>query len=274
MNTFTKSLLILLLPLMGVSHAALIYDESFESFDAGDVAGQGNWSFTDTGSTETTSHKINTTGGLSYSGGAVNHSGGSNFLRTTDKGEDWASVTFSSQNGDEIYLSFLAKNPGGWFHTLGLSDDVPTSATGLPMGGSTFNGTEARARIGSNVFGGSNDSGNVGDLEHNGNTVLYVGKLWKSTSGASETYDRFSYTINPTTLTEPASWNFTASTDTGLASADTILLRSGNNKVDFETDMLRVGTTYDAVVIPEPGTLALMGIFLGAAVMVTMKRRR
>ena len=272
MKISTRILALLLLPLAGVSQAAVILDQDFESFSAGDVAGQGNWTFTDVAvDSNDSNHVIETSGGLSYSSGSVNHSGGSNFLRTDGPGEDFASVTFASQDADAIYLSFLAENVGDRFHTLGLSDSVPTSTTGFPMGGSQFNGANAWARIGSDVFGSSDDR--QGTLEHNGDLVLYVGKLFKSTPGPTENYDSFSYLLNPTTLTEPTSWHATAVSDTGFASVDTLLLRgAAESSTDFKMDMIRVGDTYDAVVVPEPGNFALISaLFLGA---VAVARRR
>lgn len=105
--------------------------------------------------------------------------------------------------------------------------------------GGRFSNSNAQARIGSNVFSsGTRDE--VGNLSHGSNTILYVGKLF--TSDPAGNYDRFSYTINPTTLVEPV-WDYTAEFDTGLNAVDTLWFRAGGEaNSDFAVDMLRVGT--------------------------------
>lgn len=273
----TKTLALLLLPLVGVSQAAVILEEDFESFTAGDLHNQGDWTVTSIATTTTTNHVVDTTGGLSYSGGAVNHSGGSNLINTSLGAEEYAYTDFASQNGDAVYMSFLLNRTDGGFFMLGLKNGAPTSTSNLAGAGGRFGVTDVRARIGSNVFNSSNRdvAETTPATEHGSETILYVGKLFKSTSGTAQNYDRFSFTMNPTSLSEPTTWDATGSFDTGLNSVDTLWFRGpAESNADWEVDMLRVGTTYDAVVVPEPGNFALISALLLGAMAVARRRRR
>ena len=271
MTTFNKTLLILLLPLMGVSHAALIYDEDFSGFTTGNIDGQSSW---DVSGASTTAYQIET-GGLSYTNGDVNHSGGGQNVKANTGGNELAAfVNFGSRSDDELYFSFLFDQNENFF-LVGLTEGSITGGGATPAGGAArFRGgsDESRGRL----LDSSSNSEFGGSVTTSGQTILYVGRISKSTPGAANNYDDMSFLVNPSSLDEGSqTWTDIGSPfDTGLSSLDTFYFRGPNENADHGIDMLRVGTTFDDVVIPEPSTLALVSLFLGAAMVVQMRQRR
>jgi hypothetical protein len=260
MNMNTKQRLTILLTAAalsaGVVRADVLISENFSGFDTGNIDGQNGWSVS--GNSES-QHTI-ISGGLSFTSGDVVHNGGTQKIRINGTTQQYASTTFTSQGGD-IYFSFLFSHVAGNFFMLGLTEGAPTDASNL-AGAGVLRDNEPRVggRIGSNVFSPDTrvDSTNVAF-----STGLIVGKLSKSDS--EKNYDTFSFLVNPNSLDEPETWTRTITRDTGLENVDTLWFRAGSSGTQtFHVDMIRVGTTFDAVVIPEPGTLALVGIALGS----------
>jgi len=253
--------------------AALIFEEDFSSgFNTGNIHNQGDW---EVSGGSTTQHQI-VSGGLSYSDGDVNHQGGNLNAMTAGGTEQYASAGFASQTGD-IYLSALIQRNSGGFFMVGLTGldgaNMPGSAGSVAGAGFRISNTEALARVFSDLSSGPTRV-EVGNFAHNNETVLMVGKLFKSDPNGN--YDSFSYTVNPTSLNEPTNWLATAvavdeTNGIGLDFIDTVWFRAGGGGGhDYETDMIRVGTTYSAVVIPEP-TTALLG---GLGLLALLRRRR
>lgn len=270
----TKLFVLLASPLLpfALSQAqTILLAEDFADFSEGNIHGQNGW--TVSGGSET-QHQIETTGGLSFESGPVSHLGGDNLVRIDGGSEQYASVNFGAQSGESLYLSFLFNRDGGNFFMLGFTEgDLPASGGEVAGAGGRFSSNAVSARIGSNVFAsGTRDEVGEG-IAHGSETILYVGKLFKS-GESGDNYDRFAFAVNPASLSEPSEWAFTGEFDTGLASVDTLWFRGGGEaSTDFAVDVLRVGTSYDAVVIPEPSTYAAL-VGLLALAFAAYRRRR
>ncbi len=236
----------------GSASAALVFYESFEGFSTGGwPAGStyGEWT-------------VNVPGvgvaakGLSYSNGDVWVHGGANALQFASGANDNAGAAlvtnFGSQTGT-LYFSFFAEaNPvvhggqGPWLQPILSPNDTGDSDHACVIvnaGPATYFGglggeTAARIR-------GTAATTELLDHYAAGSTVFVVGKLWKSNPGGN--YDRLSAAVNPTTLTEPASWTATVSHDLGAGSVEHLRFRtdqfSGGELAWI--DEIRVGTSYE-----------------------------
>jgi hypothetical protein len=238
--------------LIGSAHGTLIYSENFNSLDAGALDGQAGFSV----ATGNATYNV-AAGGLTYTNGPVSHGGSGNQLNLVGgSNENPASVGFTEQTGD-VYFSFLFQATGtDTFMWFAVSDDNDFNNSGGAVVGWTGgnNALMGRLRDGAN----QTTSGTAGAYV-NDQTYLAVGRLSKS--DPSGNYDTFSVLLNPNSLTEPAAWGQTVTRDIGISSVDTLVFRAGNSAdYAYSVDDFRVGTSFDAVVIPEPSTLVLMGL--------------
>jgi len=249
------------------SQAALIAYESFDTATQGAFNGSGDetWSAAETIVTQD----------LSYTGGDVSISGGSQSYKLEQTGSNVAvnSFTFDSQTGD-VYFSFLASNAQHFFQPY-VSDDADEENSAAAV----FDARDA----GDNVIGrltatGKTSTGDLGDV--GSSNVWVIGKLSKSgTSGSN--YDTLSISFNPTDYTE--GWDaVTDVRDLGISAVDTFGLRTyGSGTAGAAAgaggdisyiDEIRIGTTFSSV-IPEPGTYALLAGLTGLT-FVMLRRRR
>ena len=280
MNTFTKTLLILLLPLMGVLHGATIAYEGFD-YSAGSLNSNnggsgwdgawksGDWEASATGLSY---GSLVTTGGSAVTTG--NNSGDTHFrdLSTTAQGfvEDsdtfWLSFLIESRSEDGTPGSYgVSLYEGGSEKTMqGLIGQAGGGTSDLSTGydGTSGNGWDSNVNTAQGPGGGSTTYLFVTEFDMvNGEATHYVNPT--GLGGSSPTGS-----LATTTFTIPITeWN-----------TDNIRLGQFNSSTDgsnYSIDEIRFGDDFASVTpIPEPGTLALMGIFLGAALMVTIKRRR
>ncbi|MCC5847639.1 MAG: PEP-CTERM sorting domain-containing protein [Verrucomicrobia bacterium] len=248
------------------AHGALIYEQNFNTLDDGNLNGQAGFTVASTNQTYTVA-----SGGLSYAGGDVSHGGSGKQLNIVGGNSEIPTyVNFTEQTGD-LYFSFLFRSTGtGTFLWVAASDDGDFNNSGgaiagwLPADGGR-NAVLGRLRDGSD----QTNSLTAGPWDHD-ETYMVVGRLSKSDPVGN--YNQFSVLLNPTSLTEPATWT-DVTRDIGVSAVDTLVFRvGGSTSFAYSVDDFRVGTTYDAVVIPEPGTLLLLGIALGA--MLLFRRRK
>ena len=98
-------------------------------------------------------------------------------------------------------------------------------------------------------------------------TYLVVGKV---TLNSSPTTDQVQIQINPVSTTEPGTWDAEASSNLTVTDFDTLWFRDGNNQGVYDFDQIRLGTTYESVVVPEPAT----GLAALAGLLTLAGRRR
>ena len=271
--------------LAGTLSAAPLAYEDFESFAPGNFTSGGGWTVP---GTPGVAISIVNNKDLSYSGGAVFIDAGNQALRfssgsdssviTGDTINAVAHTTFPSQTGP-IYFSFLAElndvvhNNNGVFMQTFLSDNntIHSSGSMILFGGASGSQPgDMRARL-------TNSSGTRSEVTPSysrDTTMFMVGRLSKSGAPGSN-YDTFEMIVNPTSLTEPGSWTYVPSTfNTNTSSVDHLGIRLANTSGSELAwiDEIRIGTTFNSVVVPEPGT-GIMLILAGMALALFHRRR-
>jgi hypothetical protein len=260
------------------THAALIAYDGFESYTVGTSInggsggtgwGSNNW----VGSEANTGDAAAITKTMSYSGGDVSVNGGSTALRLQNDNGHLAIRSYAAQTGT-VYISYL-------FETNDSSEFFQQWNTGREnFDGADTDSASVMQRLDGSTekFGArlnSNSTQNFGSSPTVANNTTYfvVARMSKDGTGY---YNMMDMMINPTSLTEPGSWDITnvQNTDTGLNELTSLGFRLvGLSTGDqYFIDEIRVGSSYDAVVIPEPSTFLLMGVALTAVVF--FRRRR
>ncbi|MEX2382270.1 MAG: PEP-CTERM sorting domain-containing protein [Opitutales bacterium] len=250
------------------SQASLLYSQDFETLTNGTLAGQAGFT-SDPGPVTVES------GGLTYSDGAVSVPGGTKNITLSPTGaNNWAFVNTFAPQSDTVYFSIAmtwTNQTENDFLYFALSDGGSEKAVALGnSGGIVINKFEtAQGSIGGRIRGdtsGDTTSTPDGTASTSGENTTSPQFLVASLSKVSSTnYDTLNIWVNPSTLTEGTPTH-TITQDMGIdGGLDTFyFFTGGGNETDEVVDMdsIRIGTTYDAVVIPEPGTLVLLGIAL------------
>lgn len=202
-------------------------------------------------------------------GGVVN--GGNRALMITGNGDNalYSSLAVPSSS-NEVFISFLFQFVSGtiedndfaafWFDNVTTGTHTTVPSLGLKSNRGNGSGVEdlmARERLGSEVYATNITLGS---------TYFIVGRLWKSTPGSGNNYNRFDLWVNPAfgdMLTPLA----TSSGPGSIASFGVLGLRSVNIDAGevILFDSLRAGTSWSDVVpsaAPEPGSFAICGLAL------------
>ncbi len=231
------------------SRAGLIAYESFEPAELGAFDGTADQTWTLGAATETIEDKD-----LSYSGGDVTINSGGRVLKLSGLAtisSPVASFNFTEQSGP-VYFSYLAEVQSGAFFEPWVGNSANTDHKGsASLAMDARWGDVVTARLMDLSFGTTQ----TGDLEDAvGGLTFVVGKLFKS-GAAGDNYDRLQVVVNPTSTTEPGTWDGDITRDIEVDTLDRFGLRYGNTQAGW-IDEIRIGTTYGSV-IPEPSTLAM-----------------
>lgn len=256
---------LLTLASFGSAHAVLLAYDGF-AYTAGEsIIGQNGgtgWTVAWAGNPSTTViREISSTSitynlnGFTYGGGNSLMIGGSNLTRVADR----SVITTGVTTGQDIYFSYI-------FQAQGATGDLASGAfTGWYTRDSTgINTTTGNAFLSGNLqkvsarTAGTTTSGT--SILQYGTTYLMVGRIsgWDGTS-----YKTTSVWLNPD-LDDLGTPTATATSATGGIGAfvGTVLRLNGleASGSTFYFDDMRVGTTWDAVVIPEPGVSTLLAL--------------
>lgn len=271
--TLGKSFLALtaLLACAPLTHATILLQENFDSRNLGDLNGQNGW-------TANTALQV-TTGGLSYTGGNLSVSGGTQHSEWTNANvEALGSKAFTSQSGEvwfSLTINVTATTTTSRFF-FSVNDDTDLANSGYI--GQINTGSQALLtgyRAGSTQY----VSGNAA-LPQN-TTLFIVGRYSKDGNHATE-YDKMEMWVNPTSTSLGVVFTAAhATAGSGISSGiNTFLisaLTSSGTGATVLWDNLLVGTTQadvlDVYAIPEPSTYAALG-GLAALGLATLRRRR
>lgn len=285
-----------LLVCAAAAHGSVLFD--FDNLNPGTVGGQGSWSGDSTV----------VAGGLSYQSGGVHHAPGTQRLRLTG---GWPTPVTSvplpspiaipafTEDGQTqtMYFSFLLNNSVGGLPTFLTFTDSPTNLNGGVGARVVFSSNEHRLQSQSVNFGGTQAvvQGSFPNPDPEGSlltfalapaeTHLIVGKVNFRADpdglGGFRTRTAVQVTANPNTRTEanhdqPFSLLGQGGVHQFPAFTHLRISTGFSNEPDANInyiDQIRFGDTWDSVVvIPEPGTVGLIG--LGVIVLLRRFRKK
>ncbi|MCC5848551.1 MAG: PEP-CTERM sorting domain-containing protein [Verrucomicrobia bacterium] len=272
LKTYRSLVATLLLLGATAAHGTLIFSEDFENRNLGDLDGQAGFEAMDEAQV--------VSGGLSYSSGNVSVPQGTRnfFVDGPPAANNWVySNTFSAQTG-AVYFSVLMEwtnQTQDAFLFFALSDGVNQDSPLANSGGFYVNqqGTFF-GRIRDDSFANTtNESTDISGGQNTSTTQMAVGRLSKD---GTTNYNTLDLWINPDSLSEGTP-DATVSRDMGISELTTFYFFSGASNQNNQTvsmDNIMIGSSYDSVVIPEPGTLVLLGIALSAVALFGRRRSR
>lgn len=216
---------------------------------------------------------------LSYTNGSISVDGGAKAMQVQQTGSGGvtaASRALDAAETDVLYFSFLLK-PLGLDTNDGASFRFSNDADKLNAASAEFSTNSGKAYfarlLGDNTT--QNTTGLTTAAAAVNTTDFIVVKVYKSVSGAGNNYDRGTVFVNPNNDAAESGTTVTPLVrDIKIAG----LLTFGIDAVDmahstsyFLFDELRVATTWNEVVTPEPATVTLLGLGLVPAI---LRRRR
>ena len=264
-----------------VVHGTLIFQETFDSLNLGQVSGQGGWQ--GTGDAENWDVVA---GGLDGAGGYI--PGGTQRIQigadNNDRGDGHLYHNFTAQSGT-LYARMTFQNPTpsgtSQFFMFGLTSDGSSDSNSLS---GVYASNQIRARAYENGTTHTNTNLGRSNLGFSNDNIfrdaLFTFVIKAEKSDPAGNYDTVTVFVNP-------DLSFGSSENAGLGSVvavrdtltDTLssfyFRTGGSSPADAETfivDSIAVGTTWEAIAIPEPSTLVLLGIALGSVLL--FRRRR
>ena len=265
---------------LSIASAELFFSESFD-YGPNDtpLANVSDW----TGSTTTIRYEAN---GLTHPG-LPGESGG-NFHHDWDSGNRSTSRTISvdpgfdtAQPGDEFWmvgLIQLGNHSGTSNIRLSNSASAGTSDLGFGVFGAddtneTFVQGEAFVYSSHNGSGGQNNPSGV-VLNADGSTNLFIVQAIFGSGTSADRGSTINFWVNPADTSSLAALGTPdyTNTDSKFGRVGTYTSASIALSYQSRADEIRFGDSFDAVMIPEPGTLVLVGIALGS--LCLFRRRR
>lgn len=147
------------------------------------------------------------------------------------------------------YMSMLVERSGSGF-SFGIKD---SSGVNNVLGAAVSTGGAITMSVGTNAVTSANIIGN-------GSAYLWVFKVVANASGVDTAYVQVYNEGVTVPSAEPAAWLLT--NNVALSSIGSVLYLGGGSNRTIQYDEIRIGTTWDSVVIPEPATIGLLGLAL------------
>ncbi|MDP0495537.1 MAG: hypothetical protein Q7Q73_04955 [Verrucomicrobiota bacterium JB024] len=269
------------------SSASLVAIDDFNSYVAGsDVGGQNGgtgWAYAWTVGSGIDVHQVSSKA-VTYTLGDFTYGGGNSLMFTggsTQNSTQRATFTSADQSGQTYYSSFVFTIEGPTGEETGTAtgnNTISMLAKGNNFSATTDNALFVNGANSKTQARNSDQLASVDTLIQYGVTYLAVVRYsgWDATAGVYETTTVW---LNPTTTDENTSdAAIVASVTTDNAGSEGFqglafrtYFTNSANKVYI--DDLRVGTSWDSVVIPEPGTWAF-GLSAGVLAIALLRRRR
>ena len=245
----------------GSAEAAPIFAEPF-AYTTGDLNGQGGWGGSTNWDVESGNLSYPAAWNMTTTGNrATINGGGSSVTRSLG-----SSMSFDDPG--TYYVSFLISKDAtsatsSEYFWMSLRDSTSYKATmGIGSGENVLLGE---------ATGGGSFSVSSGTIS--GSTdYVYVAKIITSGIGNDQYFAKLYEPSDPVPVLEPTSWDVTRSPNvTGTASY--LRLESGS-VAQFTIDEILIGTSWaDVAAVPEPSTLAMLLMGLGAAGVLFGRRR-
>jgi hypothetical protein len=269
-------LFVLLFALTGASSATTLAREDF-GYAYGELDGQsGGVGFAGAWTADTAATEVADPGtALSYAGGAELIHGGAEALLITGDNNNLAFRDLASAiSADEIFVGFL-------FRYVGALDDNDFAALWHDNSGTGTHTSQPTIGIKANQEDGSGPEDVMARIEGGseayfmdlspGQTYFILGRLFKSSPGAANDYDRFDLWVNPT-AGDSGSPDATSSGGGNTSSFGTIGLRGVNidGGDSFWIDEIRYASTFESATAPEPSSSLLV---MSGLIAMALRRR-
>lgn len=271
----------------------LIATEDFESYTAGSQlhngAGGTGWLSTSNWTVNTSLQTATTvvSKSLFYEKGSIEVSGGEKAMQLKLLADYTGNTVFASRQMDTtlsgpVYFSFLFQTTtaDGPTDTDFFQVGMDTSAT-TPRVSVIHNKNSALSPVDQD-FAARSSTGSDGTAQTYTGTGTEVGRTYflvvkASKVNGSTNYNKVDLWVDPETLSEPPTAFESATSptkDSGISQASFLILRLSALETNdtYYIDQFKVGDTF-ASVLPEPATLALTGLGLGAAAIVRGRKR-
>ena len=267
-----RTLILSLIALTSVTaQGQIISQEAFDSLSTGNLDGQGGWAYTGGNANGAAGDGTVVSGGLSYSGGTVSHPAGVNRLSLSGGGESRFALTLPNtiSAGETFYVSFLLNHVSGdHFTWLGIGGGALDQASSVSF---ALQSNNHRTRVVDASNGTAQQSGGGAGLI-TGQTRLVAAEIFFGGDTANSTMTMY---LDPISVIQGD--NTAIHTDSGrnigVTELNTLWMRKGGNAGVTDIDQIRIGESWEAVVIPEPTTYAaLFGLL--AIGFVAWRRRR
>lgn len=284
MNNTTKILIAALGALTLSANAALVVNETF-NYNTGTLSPSGS-------GRATTGTGLTGTWGSAVASGVIsgNASGAIVNSWTYSQPTNYAPVPsanqFSTGGFDQFSAANLASSIGtttdatyylSFFYRVGTAGNVGNSYTQVGLANTISNnldyfniGKGSTASTFGIKFGpdGTEDTG----VAIAANIDYFITAKLSILGSGTDSLSFKVFTSSDTLPTvEPITWDYTATASLG-GSFTGIGFRNGGGQSNFRSDEFRLGTTWEAVAIPEPSTFALVGIALGS--LLLFRRRK
>lgn len=268
-----------ILALPGAAAAATIAHEDF-SYAYGELAGQnGGFGFAGAWTANAPLTEVANPGTpLTYAGGTQLVDGGAEALRITGNNDNIAFRTLAAPISlDQVFISFLFRYDGaldnndfGVIWNDNASTGSHTDRPNLGIKANRGDGSGPQDVVARLQLAGTGQVYAIDLLA--GQTYFILGRLYKTTPGAANNYDRFDIWVDPTSGASGTP-DLTASGPGNISSFGTIGVRTANIDLldSFWIDELRYASTYGSATAPEPSTALLVGCGL---VILAARRQR